>query len=328
MMIKFRILLSGTVVGLLMLITSISSVAIAQEEARLEQRPPQAAVRQISMPQKGICPLPILPALPAYEDTTFYAGRDVPHGRVEQVMYTTTAGEEKRMHIYLPPDYEENINMGYPVLYLNHGGGDDDSKWTAVNRKAGGSANDILDNLIAAGKAKPMIIVIPNTRGTASGDPPVLGQDDPCTEEYLKDIIPYVDSHYRTNANRENRAIAGLSMGGFVVMHTGLSHLDTFSELYVYSSGHTSEATQKAFEENFQELFTDPNTNNLFRVPFYMAAGETDIALRNSQKILAIINNYGIRNFWVFSDGGHDWINWRRYLYQTAQIMFPDCDPQ
>ncbi|MCJ7813556.1 hypothetical protein MUP95_09615, partial [bacterium] len=96
MMIKFRILLSGTVVGLLMLITSISSVAIAQEEARLEQRPPQAAVRQISMPQKGICPLPILPALPAYEDTTFYAGRDVPHGRVEQVMYSTTAGEEKR----------------------------------------------------------------------------------------------------------------------------------------------------------------------------------------------------------------------------------------
>jgi enterochelin esterase family protein len=173
-----------------------------------------------------------------------------------------------------------------------------------------------------------MIIVMPNTRGIAAAAPPVPGKDDVCSEEYIKSIIPYIDSHYRTKAKREYRAIAGLSMGGFVVLHTGLPHLDTFSELYIYSSGHISPETLKQFEENFQSLLNDPNTNDLFRVPLYMAAGETDIALRNGMKDLAIFNRYGIRNFWVLSDGGHEWSNWRRYLYQTAQIMFPDCESE
>ncbi len=132
-----------------------------------------------------------------------------------------------------------------------------------------------------------------------------------------------MESHYRARPGRENRALAGLSMGGFVVMNTGLPHLDTFSELYVYSSGYFGEQ-QQAFEDNFRELFQDPKTNDLFRVPFYMAAGETDIALRNAQKTLSVINKYGVRNFWVLSSGGHEWANWRRYLHQTAQIMFPE----
>ena len=211
------------------------------------------------------------------------------------------------------------------MLYLNHGGGDDDSKWTNTDPKNGGHAQSILDNLIATGKAKPMIIVMPNTRGLAASNPPPVNEDDACTQEYLKDIIPYVDSHYRTRASREGRALAGLSMGGFVVMHTGLPHLDTFSELYVYSSGHFPDVVQK-FEERFAPLFQDPETNQRLRVPFYMAQGETDIALLNGQKVMAIVNKYGLRNFWVLSTGGHEWANWRRYLHQTAQIMFPDCD--
>jgi enterochelin esterase-like enzyme len=108
-------------------------------------------------------------------------------------------------------------------------------------------------------------------------------------------------------------------------MNTGLPHLDTFSELYVYSSGYFPDQL-KAFEDNYAATFRDPKTNDLFRVPFYMAAGETDIALRNGQASLAVINKYGIRNFWVLSSGGHEWMNWRRYLYQTAQIMFPACE--
>lgn len=293
--------------------------------------PPErpAAMRgRMRMPQPGPCPLPILPALPAYDDTSFYAVRDVPLGKVEQVTYRNFAGRDKRMHIYLPPDYDKNADARYPVLYLNHGGGDDDSKWTNTDPRNGGHAQFILDNLIADGKAKPAILVMPNTRGIASGQPPVLGEDDACTQEYLKDIIPYVDSHYRTKANREGRALAGLSMGGFVVLHTGLSHLDTFSELYVYSSGHTSDGALAGFEENFRKVLEDPNTNGLFRVPFYMAAGETDIALRNSQRCLALFNKNAIRNFWVLSSGGHEWANWRRYLYQTAQIMFPESSPR
>lgn len=274
-------------------------------------------------PKPGVCPLPVLPALPAYTDTTFYSKSEVPHGHVEQATYKNYAGELKRMHIYLPPEYEKQTGTRYPVLYLNHGGGDDDSKWTSTDVRSGGSAQFILDNLIAQGKAKPMIIVMPYTR-CSTPNPTAPGRDDACTQEYLKDIIPYVDGHYRTKSGREYRALAGLSMGGFVVMNTGLAHLDTFSELYVYSSGYFPDQ-QKAFEENYQELFRDPKTNDLFRVPFYMAQGETDIALKNGQAVMAVINKYGIRNFWILSSGGHEWANWRRYLHQTAQIMFPDC---
>jgi enterochelin esterase-like enzyme len=282
--------------------------------------------RGMATPKKGVCPLPILPALRADTDTAFYAKADVPHGRVEAVNYKNYKGVDTRMQIYLPPDYDTAANAKYPVLYLNHGGGGNDLDWTKVDQKQGGSANFILDNLIAAGKAKKMIVVMPDSSKCASATPSAPGKDDACTQEYLRDIVPYVDGHYRTQAAREGRSLAGLSMGGFVVMHTGLPHLDTFSELYVYSSGHINEADLKTFEDNFQDLLKDPKTNDLFRVPYYMAAGETDIALKNSQRVMAIFNKNGIRNLWVLSTGGHEWPNWRRYLEQTAQMMFPDCD--
>ncbi len=268
-------------------------------------------------------PVPILPALPAPDATSFYASNDVPHGRVEVIYYQASAGGEKRMHIYVPPGYDTNSGKRYPVLYLNHGGGENDSLWTATNPRSGGFANLILDNLIAAGKARPMIIAMPNTSGVVSGTPPRPGQDDACTKEYLKDILPYIDGHYRTITNRENRAVAGLSMGGFVTLNTGLTHLETFGELYVFSSGYWPEQLP-AFQENIKTLLSESNINGQFRMPIYFAAGETDIALLNSQKTLAVFNNYGVRNFWVMSSNGHEWLNWRRYLYQTAQIMFPD----
>jgi enterochelin esterase-like enzyme len=287
----------------------------------LAQAPPRPPIRPA--PKAGVCPLPILPALPAYTDSAFYAKTDVPHGKVEQATYKNQAGVDKRMHVYLPPDYSGDAR--YPVLYLNHGGGGDDSNWSSEDQKRGGNAQFIVDNLIAAGKAKRMIIVMPNTNSCASYIPSAPHKDDSCTQDYLKDIIPYVDGHYRTKASRDYRALAGLSMGGFVVLHTGLPHLDTFSELYVYSSGHINPEDLKQFDENYAPLLKDPKTNDLFRVPLYMAAGETDIALLNGQKDLALLNQYGIRNYWVLSSGGHEWPNWRRYLYQTAQIMFPDC---
>ena len=151
-------------------------------------------------PKAGVCPLPILPALPTLTDTAFYAKVDVPHGKVEQATYKNYNAVDKRMHLYLPPDYAGNAR--YPVLYLNHGGGGDDSNWSSVDPKRGGNAQFILDNLLVAGKAKPMIIVMPNTSACANYTPSAPGKDDACTEEYLKDIIPYVDSHYRTKANR------------------------------------------------------------------------------------------------------------------------------
>ncbi len=291
----------------------------------LAQTPPPANRPRLEPPKKGVCPLPILPALPTYADTSFFAQRDVPHGKLEQVTYKNYAGKDKRIHVYLPPGYDKNANTRYPVLYLNHGGGDDDSKWASTDPKSGGQAGNILDNLIAAEKAKPMIVVMPNTKDCATLTPSAPDNDDACTQEFLKDIIPLVDKTYRTKASREFRALAGLSMGGMVVMNVGFPHLETFSELYVYSSGHIGEESLKKFEDSYAEMFKDPKFNDQFRVPFYMSQGETDIALKNGQKVMAILNKYGIRNFWVLSDGGHEWATWRRNLFQTAQIMFPDC---
>ena len=291
----------------------------------LAQNAPPANRPRPEMPKKGVCPMPILPALPTYADTSFFAKTEVAHGKVEQVNYKNYAGVDKRMHVYLPPDYNKNSSTRYPVLYLNHGGGDDDSKWSSPDAKSGGNANQILDNLIAAGKAKPMIVVMPDTKACATFTPSAPGKNDDCTKEFVQDIIPTVDKAFRTKASRENRALAGLSMGGMVVLNVGFARLDTFSELYVYSSGHVGEEPLKQFEENFAETFKDPKFNDQFRVPFYMSQGETDIALKNGQKVMAIMNKYGIRNFWVLSDGGHEWANWRRNLHQTAQIMFPDC---
>jgi enterochelin esterase-like enzyme len=322
---------SGCCLAILSLAVSVSWARPPQGTA---QNPPpsqipahvpgRSGVARPPPPKPGVCPLPILPALPTYSDITFFASADVPHGTIEEVTYKNFAGVQKRMHVYLPAEYATDLRSKYPVLYLNHGGGGDDSSWTSSDQARGGHAQFILDNLIAAGKAKPMILAMPDTHDCASAAPSAPGKDDQCTKEYLANIIPYIESHYRAKADRTNRAIAGLSMGGFVVMNTGLPHLDTFSELYVYSSGYFPEE-QRAFEDNFQKLFKDPKTNDQFRVPLYFSAGETDIALKNEQSVLAVINKYGIRNFWVLSSGGHEWPNWRRDLYQTAQIMFPDC---
>ena len=186
---------------------------------------------------------------------------------MEQANYKTSAGKEKRLHVYLPPGYEKDAGARYPVLYLNHGGGDDDSKWTSTDPQSGGNAQNILDNLIASGRAKPMIVVMPDTRDLASPVAPAPGTMDACSREYLNDIIPFVERRYRVKMGRENRALAGLSMGGFVVMNTGLAHLDTFGELYVYSSGYFPDRVS-TFENNFKAVFEDPKTNTeRLRVP-------------------------------------------------------------
>ncbi len=263
-------------------------------------------------------PIALLPALPAPTDEQFYAERNVPHGTVEVVKYRTTAGADKQMHNYLPPDYATATDRRYPVLYLNHGGGENDTHWTKS-----GFTHRILDNLIADGKARPMIVVMPNTSGVVSGTPPKLGEDDACTREYLQDIIPFVDSHYRTRPSRESRAVAGLSMGGFVVLNTGLTHLETFGELYVFSSGYWPRELE-VFKANIEPLLSDPTINERFHQPIYFGVGETDIAYRNSLRTLAVFADHGVRNFSVLSSHGHEWLNWRRYLWQTAQIMFPE----
>src|SRR4051794_39664229 len=156
---------------------AVTSLALAQApEPPVGPPPGQAPGRGprggMGAPKPGPVALPILPALPAANDASFYANADVPHGRVEQATYKNYAGQDKRMHVYLPPDYDKHPDAKYPVLYLNHGGGDADSKWTNPAPRNGGQAQFTLDTLTAAGKAKPMIVVMPSTRGIASANPP------------------------------------------------------------------------------------------------------------------------------------------------------------
>jgi enterochelin esterase-like enzyme len=271
------------------------------------------------------CKSPTLPELTSDTDYSFVLYRnEIAHGTLQDVSYTNVYGVSKNMRIYLPPNYDSSTQY-YPVLYLSHGMTGNETDWTN-----GGYGNSIVDNLIADGKAVPMIIVMPRWDGQFFGlgmgtEPAPLGNDDVITQELTKDIIPYVESHYRAKPDRLYRAIAGLSLGGFVSINTGLRRLDIFSEIFAYSPYSDGYALTR-MEQNFQSILTDPNTNNeRLTVPLYMAMGTADDLLPSFTALDAFLTRYNINHYYVLSTLGHGWINWFRYLYQTAQIMFPTC---
>ncbi len=277
--------------------------------------------------------IPELPSLASDTDTSFYENRPgIRHGTVTMETYANYRGVAKEMTVYLPPGYETS-GLSYPVLYLNHGYWGSNNSWTED-----GYANYILDNLIADGKAKPMIIVMPDWGKKVPFDgwpiPPLpapLGEDDAVTQELVKDIIPYVESHYRVNANRLNRASAGLSAGSFVTLTTGFRRLDIFSQLYDYSYGYfehggwgPNDNEMGAFETNYQSILTDPEINNVLAVPVYIGAGTSDFFYPEAVATSRVLTKYNVNHYFQESTGGHEWMNWSRYLHQTAQIMFPD----
>src|SRR5262249_1443041 len=172
--------------------------------------------------------------------------KSVPHGSVASVYYNSTAlGGLRRAHVYTPPGYEAGRDK-YPVFYLLHGAGDVDDSWTSVGR-----AGFIIDNLIAANKAKPMIVVMPaghvNGAGAAlggqgpasaaQGNPGIGSGPDPFANDFMNDIVPYVEKNYRALTDRQSRAIAGLSMGGNQTLNISMAHLDKFAYIGVFSSG-------------------------------------------------------------------------------------------
>ena len=175
----------------------------------------------IEIPEKGV---------------DFYHAKDVPHGEVRSRWYKSkVTGQTRHVMVYTPPGYDADPKKRYPVLYLQHGGGEDETGWTRQ-----GHVNFILDNLIAAGRPVPMIVVMEKgyaTRAGAAAEPSGQGQGDGGAFEdvVLKDLIPMIDSTYRTIADRDHRAIAGLSMGAGQAMQIGLTHLDTFSAVGAFS---------------------------------------------------------------------------------------------
>ena len=207
-----------------------------------------------------------------------------------------------------------------PVLYLLHGGGDSDDSWATVGR-----AGAILDNLIAAGKAVPMLIVMP--AGHTSTDfhltPGVPMGHDAFNDDLVKVVLPYVDAHYRTVADRDHRAIAGLSMGGLQALNISLSNSADFAYVGIFSSGWFPNSMK---DEEDTDVAQFRASGKPFRL-FWVDAGKYDIALENSRATVAVLKKAGISVDEHESGGFHAWNNWRDYLNQFAPLLFRSAGP-
>jgi enterochelin esterase-like enzyme len=247
----------------------------------------------------------------AYEET-----RPVPHGDVRIVWYpSSTLDSIRSMHVYTPPGYESG-NSKYPVLYLLHGAGDDDSGWSTIGR-----AGFILDNLLAEKKAKPMIVAMPNGSMPPSGDGPSF-QADRFSEELLKTVMPYVEKNFRVISSRNSRAIAGLSMGGAQTLRILPGNRDKFAYAGVFSMGIGRAATD-GFEQTSAAFLDNPAKTNRELKLFWIAVGEKDgLVGSNAKSLDELLTAKGINHEFHLSEGGHTWINWRHYLHDYAQLLF------
>jgi enterochelin esterase family protein len=282
-----------------------------------------------AMIKQGIAGLDNMFLVPG-DEAKFQDNQPVPHGQIRQVWYrSNTLGTQRRMHVYTPPGYDGGAEK-YPVFYLLHGGGDEDSGWSTIGR-----AGFILDNLIAEKKAKPMLVVMPNGSLPRPANSPALtpgqqpsaearaamaSQQDRFTNELMKEIVPLVEKEFRVLSGREHRAIAGLSMGGGQTLRVITTHPDQFAYVGVWSAGIGREASEwesrnEAFLKKADELNRDIKL-------FSIAVGDKDFALAGSRALSESLKKHNIRHDLHISGGGHTWINWRKYLRDLAPRLF------
>ena len=246
---------------------------------------------------------------------------DVPHGEIHHEFYhSAVAGDDRDYYVYTPPDYDPKSKKAYPVLYLLHGYSDDASGWTSV-----GHANVIVDNLIAQGKAKPMIVVMPLGYGTmeiirlgwTAWDHHDVRQEnfDKFRQALLSEVMPRVESEYRIKRDRESRAIAGLSMGGSESLLTGLNNLDKFAWIGAFSSGGIPED----FSQDFPGL--DGGANRQIRL-LWVACGTDDHLITINRKFRDWLKDKGIRHVDIETPGMHTWMVWRRNLTNFVPLLF------
>jgi len=254
-------------------------------------------------------------ASPAWETA------DVPHGEIHHHFYRSkVVGDDRGYFVYTPPLYDPRGKQTYPVLYLLHGYSDDASAWTAVGR-----ANVILDNLIARGKAKRMLIVMPLGYGApevllpGSGvfqDPSIMQRNfDRFRDELLTEVIPRVETEYLVTKDRDSRAIAGLSMGGAESLSTGLNNLNEFAWIGAFSSG----GIRKDFDKEFPGL--DASANAQLRL-LWIACGTDDNLIELSRAFRLWLASKGIHHADIETPGAHTWLVWRRNLTEFAPLLF------
>ncbi len=246
----------------------------------------------------------------------FWEPHDVPHGTVEINWEKSKVinGETRAIWIYTPPEYAKTTRR-YPVLYLLHGSNDTAAGWTMA-----GNANFVMDNLLAEKKAGPMIVVMPFGHATPFGVPTPPGgvTNDALFEEYvLKDVIPTVESRYRVAPGRQNRAIAGLSMGGGQSLRIGLGHLDLFSAVASFSG-----AVPGDFETRFAGLLKDPKSANERLKTLWIGCGRQDSLFGRSQGLSDLLTKSGVKHVFYPTEGVHNFTVWRKYLAEYAPLLF------
>jgi len=248
--------------------------------------------------------------------------KDIPHGAVAEVTYwSATLKRFRRLHVYTPPGYETGAGK-FPIFYLLHGAFDSDDSWSSVGR-----AGVIMDNLIAAGKAKPMVMVMPHGHtGPFSFGMPLGGEFEP---EFVADIMPQMEKRYRVLTDRQNRAMAGLSMGGAHTLNIGIPHLDKFAYLGVYSSGSIGSAggmggaqpPGPSFEEKNKAILDDAKLKEGLKL-FWFATGKDDFLVGTTRATVDMLKKHQFQVVYKETDGAHTWDKWREYLNEFAPQLF------
>jgi len=258
--------------------------------------------------------------IPAH-DQDFYALKDVPHGRVQQVLFPSKSTDtSRRAFVYTPPDYDKDLTMRYPALYLQHGWGEDETAWSNQ-----GHANLIMDNLIAEGRIKPFLIVM--TYGMTN-DVRIGGlanfNIEPFETVLVEELIPYIDANFRTLSDQPHRAMAGLSMGGMETKSITLKHLDTFSHIGLFSGGSISLEdvdNTPGFRERVKLVFVSYGSRELGG---NRGGGRGGFG-GDPQEGAKALKEAGINSvFYISPDTAHEFLSWRRSLKEIAPLLFKE----
>jgi enterochelin esterase-like enzyme len=246
-----------------------------------------------------------------------YDVQNVPHGVIDYERYKTENGETRPVLIYTPPGYEENKDKKYPVFYLISGTTDTEETWYKVGR-----TNFILDNLIAQGKAVPMIVVMPyGNNGIAISGP--SGPEAPAMyqafqDDLLENIIPFIEKKYRVLADREHRAIAGFSRGGGQSLWSGLRN----PEMFAYVCSYAAYIADDVFERDFKMVHSDINlTNNRLKL-FWLGVGNEDFLYKDAAHFMDMLKERKINTKTFITTGGHTWMNTKVFLSESAPLLF------
>ncbi len=257
-----------------------------------------------------------------------YKVNDIPHGTVSRRWYESEGlGMDRRLTIYTPPGYEKS-NDKFPVLYLLHGAGGDEEAWIALGRTA-----QIMDNLIDQGKAEPMIVVMPNGNVIQDAAPGEGNEGfykpqfmvpktmDGTYEANFKDIIRFVEGNYQVLADKQHRAIAGLSMGGYHSLHISRYYPETFDYVGLFSAAiMPSQNVSSEVYNDFDETLKAQMENGLKL--YWIAIGKTDFLYEANKEYRGKLDNMGMEYEYVETEGGHIWRNWRIYLTEFAPLLF------